>query len=87
MDADFERRVQDAIASVCNLDRAKVALDAKLTDLGVDSLAAAEVLVELEIAFGRDLPVDALRKLDGAETVRDIARQLEAAFGPGAAQA
>src|SRR5262245_14046993 len=78
---DLEALVQRAISTICDIDPARVQPDAKLGDLGVDSLAAAEVLVELEIALGRDLPVDVLRRLDHVDTVRGIAAELEAAFG------
>ena len=78
---DLEALVSRAISTICDIDPARVQPDAKLGDLGVDSLAAAEVLVELEIALGRDLPVDVLRRLDRVETVRDIATELELAFG------
>jgi len=78
---DLESLVQRSISKVCDIDPARVQPDAKLGDLGVDSLAAAEVLVELEIALGRELPVDVLRRLDDAETVRAIATLLEAVFG------
>jgi acyl carrier protein len=73
--------VQEAITKVCNVEPGAVDPKAKLADLGVDSLAAAEVLVELEIGFGRDLPVDLLRRLDRAETVADVATLLESEFG------
>jgi acyl carrier protein len=78
---DLESLVQRSISKVCDIDPSRVQPDAKLGDLGVDSLAAAEVLVELEIALGRELPVDVLRRLDDAETVRAIATHLEAVFG------
>ena len=78
---ELERLVQRAISKICDIDPARVQPDAKLVELGVDSLAAAEVLVELEIALGRELPVDVLRRLDHADTVRAIATTLDAAFG------
>lgn len=81
MVTDMEVLVQQAIATVCDLDAGRVRPDAKLADLGVDSLAAAEVLVDLEIRLGKEPPVDVLRHLDGADTVADIAAQLYAAFG------
>jgi acyl carrier protein len=46
--------------------------------LGVDSLASAEIITDLEIRLGRDLPGDTLRRLSTATTVGDIARALEA---------
>lgn len=78
---DLEGLLQRAISKICDIDVAHVRPDARLGDLGVDSLAAAEVLVELEIALGRELPVDVLRRLDHVETVRGIATELQAALG------
>ena len=78
---EFDDLLRDAIAKVCNVDVARVRPDAKLADLGVDSLSAAEILVEVEIRLGRDLPVDVLRRLDKADTVGDIAAQLRLVVG------
>jgi acyl carrier protein len=78
---DFEPLVQRAISKICDIDLARVRPDVRLADLGVDSLAAAEVLVDLEITLGRELPVDVLRKLESADTVHAIATHLESAFG------
>jgi acyl carrier protein len=78
---DLEGLLQRAISKICDIDVAHVRPDARLGDLGVDSLGAAEVLVELEIALGRELPVDVLRRLDHVETVRGIATELQAALG------
>ena len=79
--SELETLVQRAISKICDVDVTHVEPDASLRDLGVDSLAAAEVLVEVEIALGRELPVDVLRRLDHVETVRDIATALEASVG------
>jgi acyl carrier protein len=76
----MEALVQHAIATVCAVDSATVHPDARLSDLGVDSLAAAEVIVELEIRLDKQLPVALLRELDGVETVSEIAARLDAAF-------
>jgi acyl carrier protein len=84
MVTEMEVLVQQAIARVCDLDAGRVRRDAKLADLGVDSLAAAEVLVDLEIRLGKQLPVDVLRRLDEADTVADIAAQLDSAIGASA---
>jgi len=76
---EMEGLVQAAISKVCGIDAARIDPDAQLADIGVDSLAAAEVLVELEIGLNTQLPVDVLRRLDQVQTVREIAAQLEAA--------
>jgi acyl carrier protein len=77
---DVAESLQRAIATVCELEPATVTPDTKLEDLGVDSLAIAEVIVELEIEFNRELPVHFLRRLDGVKTVGDVAVELQAAL-------
>ena len=80
---DMERLVQAAIVKMCGIDVARIDPTAQLADIGVDSLAAAEVLVELEIQLNKQLPVDVLRRLEQVKTVRDIAAQLDAALQNG----
>jgi acyl carrier protein len=77
---DVAGSLQRAIATVCDLDVARVQPDTNLEDLGVDSLAVAEIIVELEIEFNRELPVHFLRRLDRVKTVGDVAAELEAAL-------
>lgn len=76
-----ENIVRQSIAAVCGIDATQVGADSKLSDLGVDSLAAAEVLVDVEIRIGKELPISVLRQLDGADTVSLIAARLDALFG------
>ena len=76
----MEDIVRQSIASVCDIDANQIGADSKLSDLGVDSLAAAEVLVDVEIRIGKQLPIAVLRRLDGADTVGLIAAQLDALF-------
>ena len=80
---EMESLVQAAIVKVCGIDVARITPTARLADIGVDSLAAAEVLVELEIQLDKQLPVDVLRRLEEVETVRDIAAQLDLALQRG----
>jgi acyl carrier protein len=77
----MEAIVCQSIATVCGIDATQVGADSRLADLGVDSLAAAEVLVDVEIRIGKELPIAVLRQLDGAETVGLIAARLDALFG------
>lgn len=83
MMTEMEARVRQAIVNTCGLNADCVQLDAGLGELGVDSLAAAEILVDLEIQLGRSFPIDILRRLDQAATVRSIAAQLESEFASG----
>jgi acyl carrier protein len=72
--------LQQAIVKICGLDAERVRLDATFSEIGVDSLDAAEILVELEIGLGRELPVDVLRRLEEHSTLKEIASRLEAEF-------
>jgi len=74
--------LHESIVKVCGIPPERVTSESTLDDLGIDSLAAAEVFVDLEIALGRDLPVDLLRRLDDTETVGDVAAVLRAALEP-----
>jgi nodulation protein F len=68
--------LQDAIETVCDIPRERVAPDTELNALGVDSLAVAEIFVEIEIRLGHELPIDLLRHFDQVKTVGDVAREL-----------
>jgi acyl carrier protein len=48
---------------VCGVDVSNLRTESRLEDIGVDSLASAEVLVDLEIRLGRQLPSGTLRRL------------------------
>ena len=76
----IEELLKESIAEVCGVDLAALRPDTRLEDVGVDSLASAEVLVDLEIRFGRQLPTGTLRLLEAAHTVADVAALLEATF-------
>jgi acyl carrier protein len=72
----MEDLLKESIAEVCGLDAADLRSDSRLADIGVDSLASAEVLVDLEIRLDMQLPVGTLRRLEHAETIGDIAALL-----------
>jgi acyl carrier protein len=80
MGLDIFDPLQRAIAKVCDLDPGEIGRSTRLEDLGVDSLAVAEVIVELEIELDRELPVHLLRELDDIETVGDVADELQTAW-------
>lgn len=73
---DLTTLLQASITTVCDLRPEDVTPDSRLVDLGVDSLAVAEIVVDLEIRLGRELPIDLLRRLDEVETVGDVAAAL-----------
>jgi acyl carrier protein len=66
-----------SISRICGVPGEAITDEATLQDLGFDSLAAAEVLTDIEIRVGRELPVDGLRRLTEARTVGDVVALLE----------
>jgi acyl carrier protein len=80
---DLNDSLRRAIAKVCDLPVEEVRPETRLDELGVDSLAVAEVLVELEIELDQELPVHLLRRLDAIGTVGDVGRELEATLAEG----
>jgi acyl carrier protein len=77
----IEELLRQSIAEVSGIDASRLAPESRLLDIGVDSMASAEVLVDLEIRLGRQLPSGTLRRLEHAETIADLAALLEDAFG------
>jgi len=83
---DLGAALRDSIVRVCGVDEDAVVPTATLEELGVDSLAAAEVITDMEIRTGVELPMDVLRGLAGLRTVGEVVDHLEAeiASPPGA---
>jgi acyl carrier protein len=79
---DIEHALRESIVRVCGIPPERVSPDATLDVLEIDSLAAAEIFVDLEISLGRDLPVDLLRRMEDVDTVSEVAAMLQAALEP-----
>lgn len=79
MDMAHELRI--SISRVCDLPAEAISDEATLDELGFDSLAAAEVLTDIEIRLGMELPVDGLRRLYAARTVGDVVALLQDELG------
>jgi acyl carrier protein len=79
----IEDLLKESIATVCGIDAASLRLDARLAEIGVDSLASAEVLVDLEIRLDKRFPIGTLRSLEQAETIGDVAALLADAIAAG----
>jgi acyl carrier protein len=82
MGAELTTALQRAIAKVCGQPAASIMPDTRLDDLGVDSLAVAEVIVELEMELDRELPVHLLRQLDRVQTVGEVADAMQQELEP-----
>ncbi len=73
--------LRESIVRICGVPADQVTPACTLEDLGVDSLAAAEIITDVEIRAGIELPMDVLRSLSQLRTVGEIAAHLEAGVG------
>ena len=73
--------LRESIARICGVPADQVTPASTLEDLGVDSLAAAEIITDVEIRAGIELPMDVLRGLSQLRTVGEVAAHLEAGAG------
>ena len=71
----------ESIARICGVPADQVTLASTPEDLGIDSLAAAEIITDMEIRAGIELPMDVLRGLNELRTVGEVAAHLEAGAG------
>jgi acyl carrier protein len=83
---DLSAAMRESIVYVCGVEEEAVVPSATLEALGVDSLAAAEVITDVEIRTGVELPMDVLRGLGGLQTVGEVVDYLNSKLtGPPAA--
>ena len=68
----------ESIARICGVPADQVSPASTLEDLGIDSLAAAEIITDVEIRTGAELPMDVLRGLNPTQTVGEVAGHLQA---------
>ena len=74
---DLAASLRESIVYVCGVPDDAVVPEATLEELGVDSLAAAEVITDMEIRTGLELPMDVLRGLAGLRTVGEVVEHLQ----------
>jgi acyl carrier protein len=74
---ELRSELRESISMVCGRPIEQIRDDATVEELGFDSLASAEVLTDIEMRLGRELPVEALRRLVRARTVGEVADLLE----------
>jgi acyl carrier protein len=79
-DETLEAALREAVARACEVPPDRVDLATPLGELGLDSLAAAEVLTDVEIRLGVEFPVDVLRRLTEARTVGEVLDRLRDAL-------
>ena len=71
----------ESIVRVCGVPAGQVTSASTLEDLGIDSLTAAEIITDVEIRAGIELPMDVLRGLDQMRTVGEVAGHLQGGVG------
>ena len=81
---DLDRALTESIVRICGVPEDRVRPESTLDELGIDSLTAAELVTDLEIRLGEELPVDVLRRLNRVRTVGEVAAELRAAVDEGA---
>jgi acyl carrier protein len=78
---NLDAALRESIARICGVPADQISSSATLEDLGVDSLAAAEIITDVEIRTGIELPMDVLRGLGKMRTVGEVAAHLQAGVG------
>ena len=73
--------LRESIVRICGVPTDQITPASALEDLGVDSLAAAEIITDVEIRAGIELPMDVLRGLGRLRTVGEVTAHLEAGVG------
>jgi acyl carrier protein len=83
---DIEAALGESIMRICGVPAGAISPSATLEELGLDSLAAAEVITDVEIRLGVELPMDILRGLNGLRVVGEVIQHLQAGFQESAAR-
>lgn len=74
---DLHEALRESIAKFCGVPADQVSSGSTLEELGVDSLTAAEIVTDVEIRAGIELPMDVLRGLVELRTVGEVAAHLQ----------
>ena len=74
---NLDLALRESIAKTCGVPADQVTPASSLKDLGVDSLAAAEIITDVEIRAGIELPMDVLRGLGKMQTVGEVVAHLQ----------
>jgi acyl carrier protein len=74
--SDLSGRVRELLGELAAVDPASIALDARFSDLGIDSVSAVALLGRLEETFDLTIPADdALHLTTVGAVVRYLGRQ------------
>ena len=75
---DLDVALRESIAKFCGVSVGQIGPASTLEELGIDSLTAAEIITDVEIQAGIELPMDVLRGLNQLRTVGEVAAHLQA---------
>ena len=78
---NLDAALRESIVRICGVPAGQVTPASTLEGLGVDSLAAAEIITDVEIRTGIELPMDVLRGLSQLRTVGEVAAYLAGSAG------
>ena len=78
---DLDVALCESIVRICGVPADQVTSASTLEDLGIDSLTAAEIITDVEIRAGIELPMDVLRGLNQTQTIGEVAGHLQAGVG------
>jgi acyl carrier protein len=78
---DLDVALRESVARFCGVPVGQVGPASTLEELGIDSLTAAEIITDVEIRAGIELPMDVLRGLNQLRTVGEVAAHLQAGVG------
>jgi len=78
---NLDAALRESIVRICGVPADQVTSASTLADLGIDSLTAAEIITDVEIRAGIELPIDVLRGLNQMRTVGEVAGHLQAGVG------
>jgi acyl carrier protein len=75
---DLRTALRESIVKICGVSEDAIFDTSTLEELGIDSLAAAEIITDVEIRTGVELPMDVLRGLNDLRTVGQVLEHLRA---------
>ena len=75
---DLDVALRESITKICGVPAEQIHAATTLEALGIDSLAAAELITDIEIRLGIELPMDVLRGLTQLKTVGEVSAHLQA---------
>jgi acyl carrier protein len=69
--------LREAVVFVLEVDDRTVTAASTLEQLGIDSLAASQVLIEIEIRLGREVDFEVIETLGELSTLADLAQVVD----------